>query len=69
MRGFLRKNKGGKRNPSIKAKITMFKSLNNPKIAMWYLERRDPAFMRKLKDNAVISRKARVEIVKRNNRS
>ncbi len=31
-----------KQNPILKARITVFKSLNQPKIAMWYLERKKP---------------------------
>ena len=37
-----------KENPILKAKYTVFKNLDDPKVAMWYLEKRDKDFSSKI---------------------
>lgn len=46
---FCEQKKAWKRNPIFKAKYTVYKNLDDPKVAMWYLEHRDNDFSSKVK--------------------
>lgn len=45
---YTEKKEALKKTPVLKAKHTVFKNLDDPKVAMWYLEKRDKDFSSKI---------------------
>lgn len=44
---FLEEKQAWKLHPNMKARITLYENLSDPRWVAWYLERRDPEFIQK----------------------